>query len=120
MPLRGTPYYEVIGSKFMLANMEFRFPLIRYLIFGGLLPIGFQNIRGVLFMDMGSAFDDYDAWRPLESGKFLKLQDMRAGYGFGARINVGFFLLRYDLAWQTDFYSSARSPIHYFSLGADF
>ncbi|MBN1896086.1 PD40 domain-containing protein [bacterium] len=120
MPLRGTPYYEIIGSKFMLANMEFRFPLIRYLIFGGLLPIGFQNIRGVLFMDLGSAFDDYDSWKPLASGKFLKLQDMRAGYGFGARINVGFFLLRYDLAWQTDFYSSAGSPIHYFSLGADF
>jgi hypothetical protein len=29
-------------------------------------------------------------------------------------------LLRYDVAWQTDFYDVSDRPKHYFSFGADF
>jgi len=35
-------------------------------------------------------------------------------------MNVGFFLLRYDLAWPTNFYNSSHSPQSLWSLGADF
>ena len=120
-PLRGTPYYELVGSNFYLANVEFRFPAIQYLILG-LLPLGFQDIRGVGFFDIGTAFSDYDTWNPTEKGSgFLpRLVDARAGYGFGLRANLGFFLLKYDLAWSTDLASTDPHPIHYFSLGADF
>ena len=48
-------------------------------------------------------------------------QDARLGYGFGIRAFVGFFILRYDLAWNI------RSPRfnggdakHYFTIGSDF
>ena len=120
-PLRGTRYYELIGTRFVLTNLEFRFPLIRYLILGWPLPIGFQNIRGAMFVDIGSAWDDDKAWRPFTSGSFFpKLNDLKAGYGFGARLNMGFILLRYDVAWATDFASTGKRPIHYFSLGAEF
>jgi len=123
-PLRGTRYYEMVGTRFFLTNLEFRFPLIRYLIMGWPLPLGFQNIRGVIFMDMGSAWSKEDAWKPFKSNKMglgsFQLNDIQAGFGFGARLNFGFILLKYDAAWQTDIASTAPKPIHYFSLGAEF
>jgi outer membrane protein assembly factor BamA len=121
-PLRGSPYYEMIGTRFILTNMEFRFPLIRYLLLGWPLPLGLQNVRGVVFLDVGSAWENDKMWMPFKRGSFglPKLNDMRAGYGFGARLNLGFILIRYDVAWATDFASSADKPIHYFSLGAEF
>ena len=119
-PLRGFLYYEMIGSRFVLTNLEFRFPLIRYLILGWPLPFGFQNIRGSVFMDVGSAWDDDKRWQPFGSGSTgFKLNDLKAGFGFGARMNMGFFLLKYDMAWGTDFDRTSK-PIHYFTLGAEF
>ncbi len=46
-----------IGTKYALMNLEFRFPLIRYLVTGA-LPILFSNILGVAFIDMGTAWND--------------------------------------------------------------
>jgi len=121
-PLRGSLYYQMIGTHFLLTNFEFRFPLIRYLILGWPLPIGFQNIRGVIFLDVGSAWDNTRSWQPFSSGSLglPKLKDMEGGYGFGARLNLGFLLLKYDLAWSTNSAVNKGKPIHYFSLGAEF
>jgi outer membrane protein assembly factor BamA len=120
-PLRGFPYYEMIGTQFFLSNIEIRVPLIRYLILGFPLPLNFQNIRGVVFLDVGSAWNDDTAVYPF-GGKVIGLPgsgDIRAGYGFGARVNLGFLLLKYDLAWGTDF-SRRYEPVHYFTMGAEF
>jgi Tol biopolymer transport system component len=121
-PLRGTLYYEMIGTRFMLTNIEFRFPLIQYLILGWPLPIGFQNIRGVMFMDLGSAWDNDKAWKPFTSGDsgMPRLNDLRGGFGLGVRMNLGYFILRYDYARATDFASVSKDAVHYFSFGADF
>ena len=117
-PLRGAPYYQMIGTRFLLTNLEFRFPLIRYLILGWPLPIGFQNIRGAIFMDAGSAWNNNKTWRPFSSKDFF--HDIIAGYGFGLRLNMGFFLLKYDLAWSSLSDKTDKKPIHYFTLGAEF
>ena len=122
-PMRGTPFYEMIGTRFAMMNLEFRFPMIQYLILGWPLRIGFQNIRGVVFFDAGSAWTDNSTWKPFTSVSGTngpRFVDMRGGYGFGARVNMGFLLLRYDIAWQTDLYRTWKTPIHYWSLGADF
>lgn len=123
-PLRGPIYYELIGTRFLLANLEFRFPLIRFLILGWPLPLGFQNIRGVVFMDVGSAWYGDEKWKPLDKDSIglirLNKDQAVAGFGFGARLNMGFLLLKYDLAWKTDFAVTAKSPVHYFTLGAEF
>lgn len=121
-PMRGYPFYEMIGTRFMLANLEFRFPLIRYLVFGWPLPIGFQNIRGALFLDMGSAWYNDRAWKPFDSAGngFFKTLDMRAGWGFGLRFNLGFLLLKWDVAWPTDFTYAGGKAIHYFTLTSEF
>ena len=112
----------MIGTRFFLANIEFRFPLVRYLILGWPLPFGFQNVRGALFMDIGSAWSDDSQWRPFaasESVGLFRLDDMRAGFGIGARMNLGFFLLKYDVAWPTNFEHTGKA-VHYFTMGAEF
>lgn len=122
MPLRGADYYTLEGNRFFMGNFEFRFPLVRHLLMGFPLPIGISNIGGALFTDIGAA---WDKGKPLD--KVFKLNrnslytdNLFVSYGFGARMNLGFLLLRLDLAWPTNFYRSATSPQVLWSLGADF
>jgi outer membrane protein assembly factor BamA len=121
-PLRGTLYYEMIGTRFMLTNLEFRFPLIQYLVLGWPLPVGFQNIRGVLFMDVGSAWENDKAWKPFSSAEsgLPVFRDLKGGIGMGVRMNLGYFILRYDYARATDLQRVVGDAVHYFSFGADF
>ena len=120
-PMRGGWYYEREGTRFFLANLEFRFPAIRYLVFGWPLPMGFQNIRGVLFSDIGGAWSKYEGFKVFrdrpERG-WVQLQDVFMSYGFGLRANMGFFVLMFDVAWPTDLVRS-RNARYYFSLGTD-
>lgn len=123
-PLRGTNFYQLVGTRFLLTNIEFRFPLIRYFILGWPLPIGFQNIRGAIFTDIGTAWQDDKLFKPFSKANsgLPKLNDVMMGYGIGTRLNLGFFILRFDIAWRTDWTSkmskSAKAK-YYFSLGAE-
>ena len=114
-PLRGTDVFEMAGDSFLLANVAFRFPLLRQLAMGWPLPLFFQNVQGELFLDVGSAFnrDSFEPWEARDGG--FELRDLKAGYGFGARVNMGAFLFRYDLAWPTDFAETGH-PKQYFSI----
>ncbi len=122
-PLRGTDYYELSGNRFGLVNLEFRFPMVRYLVLGWPLPLGLANIRGALFSDIGGAWDQTDKFKLFtksERGeRKLNEEQVAMGYGLGARANLGFLLLRFDVAWRTDF-ASTRRPRYYFSLGTEF
>jgi Tol biopolymer transport system component len=122
--LRGLDYGELRGTRIALANLEFRYPLIDQISFGFPLPITLRNIRGVFFLDVGGAWyrlDGREVFKPF-SGEdaVVRLVDLRAGYGFGVRVNLGFFVLRYDLAQPTDLAESTGGKINYFSLGAEF
>ncbi len=59
-PVRGSYYYELQGTRYALANFEFRFPLIHYLQAGFPLPVFLQQIRGVTFLDIGAAWGGPD------------------------------------------------------------
>ena len=122
MPLRGARYYELEGNRYLMANLEFRFPLVRQLHLGFPLPISLWNVGGSMFMDMGLAWDRGEKVTPFvkRDGGFYKADDLFTGIGFGARMNLGFFLLRVDFAWKTDFYVTEKSPMVLWSLGADF
>jgi len=119
-PLRGANYYEKIGTRYVLTNFEFKFPFIRYFITRFPLALGFANIRGAGFLDVGGAWqgNNFRAFRKNANGN-LQLQDLVAGFGWGIRINVGIGLLRIDQAWRTDLTSTSK-PKYYFSFGADF
>ncbi|MFQ5707721.1 MAG: peptidase MA family metallohydrolase [bacterium] len=118
-PLRGFDYYEQIGSKFFLSNLELRFPFIDYLFMTWPLPVGFTNVRGVVFVDVGSAWDGNFNFFARSPGGSLRLDDVLMSFGWGTRANLGIFLFKYDIAWRTDLAGISR-PRHLFSIGADF
>jgi Tol biopolymer transport system component len=119
-PLRGYEYYEVEGTRYFLTNFEFRYPFIEYLSMG-FPPLSFRYITGAMFLDLGGAWNDTKRFKggTTENGN-SRLKDIKAGFGFGARINLGIFVLRYDAGWKTDFDKVSAKPRHYFSLGAEF
>lgn len=119
-PLRGADFYERWGNRYVLTNTEFRFPLVRQLLFGWPLPFFFSNIRGALFMDAGAAWQD-DNFRGVVRGPYGNdtFGSIVLGYGWGARINMGYFLLKFDMAWRNDLDQVTR-PKYYFSIGSSF
>ena len=130
-PLRGASLLEMAGDSYVLGNIAFRFPLIRQLAMGWPLPFFFQNVQGELFFDIGGAFDRADwrsGWVARDGGFQLNTPQnyrnreiakskpqLAAGYGFGVRVNLGYFLFRYDLAWPTDL-AQTHHPHQYFSI----
>ena len=130
MPLRGAYYYGLEGTRYLLSNIEFRFPLVHHLKMGFPLPLEFYEIGGALFVDVGVAWERDAVFKPfvkspnnipqLNVDNGIDGFDAYASIGFGPRVNLGIFLLRLDLAWPTDFYHTEKSPIVLWSLGADF
>ncbi len=118
-PLRGIPYYELSGDRYGLINWEFRFPMIQYFVMRFPLQIAITNVTGAIFTDFGAAWHG-DNFKFGTTANGTRLQDVKSGFGFGMRANLGFILLRYDLAWTTDFYNVSDKPTYYFSFGADF
>ncbi len=116
---RGADYGALRGTRIAVANLELRYPLIDRLKLG-FPPLDFRGIRGVLFLDMGSAWRgrDFKFFEEAPNGK-TRLLDVKAAYGFGARINLGYFILRYDFAQATDLHENLET-IDFFTLSADF
>ncbi len=96
----GCPEVDrLIGSRVAVANVEFRFPLIRNLTLG-FLPVGFPPIEGALWYDAGIA---WNAGSDLRWSQPTTVNDaVRApltSYGAGLRVNMlGFAVLRLDYA----------------------
>lgn len=121
LPMRGFNYNAQNGTRFALLNFEARFPLIRYLIGGTILPFGFQNILGAGFLDIGSAWSNTRSWQTFKrtpSGS-LRTKDLLIGMGIGTRIIFFGFPLRFDVAWNYNWGELSR-PIYYVSLGPEF
>lgn len=120
LPLRGFNYDAKSGSKYGILNAELRFPVIQYLILG-LLPIGFQNIEGVLFVDAGTAWRDDDALKLFTTnsqGKFVT-NDLLLGMGFGTRAVFLNLPVMFDVAWNYNL-DKFSSPKYYLSFGFNF
>ena len=136
---RGANYWSVWGSKVAMVNAEFRFPLIEVLAMGWPLPLAFQQIRGSLFVDAGSAWDQntsatqanqyagYPNVGEFVDGRLVRsnglgpgtMEEMAGGqiavaYGIGARARVGFLILKLDIARQFDL---GRRPSWYNNEG---
>ncbi|MEW5995410.1 MAG: BamA/TamA family outer membrane protein, partial [Candidatus Zixiibacteriota bacterium] len=119
-PLRAVDYYELTGARYGLVNWEFRFPMIEYFAMRFPLPLVIRNVTGALFTDVGAAWTGNEFKGGTTEGGRNRLQDIKTGFGIGMRANLGFVVLRYDLAWSTDFYSVSEKSTSYFSFGADF
>lgn len=119
-PLRGYEYFDLQGSKFGVVNLEWRFPFIDYFAMRFPLPLVISRLSGALFVDAGAAWNANEEFKlgTSQNGP-TRLLSLKTGFGGGARVNLGFFLLRYDLAWPWDFVVTGK-PQHYFSFGAEF
>jgi hypothetical protein len=106
---RGFDRRAFYVRKILFASNELRFPLINRLAIDS--PIGrlnFSGIKGALFMDAGSAW---------EQGK----PEWRGSYGFGWRVALGYLVtLRFDFAQTTDFSNTSRGLDFDFFFGWDF
>ena len=105
VPVRGRRYMEQVGSNVALANFEFRFPFL--LALGVPEKFMISNLGSHLFFDIGTAWD-----------KGSEFKESIAGFGWGMKINMGYFLLRIDSAWDIN-ESGYSKPQYYFSLGTD-
>jgi Tol biopolymer transport system component len=119
-PLRGYNYYDVVGTRYGLLNLEFRYPFVENLTLGFPLRLSFHYITGAMFCDFGAAWNETKEFKGGTTKDGTRLNDIKAGVGFGARVNLGIFVLRFDSAWKTDFNDISAKPINYFSLGAEF
>lgn len=119
MPLRGFNYNTASGSKFLLMNSEFRFPLFKYMVLGP-LPLAFQNIQGVLFFDAGTIWTNNKTLQLLtKDNGVLKTKDLMLGMGVGTRLYLLYFPFKFDVAWSYDLDRFSK-PKYYISIGADF
>lgn len=115
VPFRGWNYFDITGTRYAVLNTEFRFPFIKSINVVWPLPMSIRYINGAFFIDMGNA------WDPEDQQKNIPLpQKILGGIGFGLRANLGIFILRYDLAWKTDWHTYMENPQNYFSMGAEF
>ncbi|MEA2062336.1 MAG: BamA/TamA family outer membrane protein, partial [Gemmatimonadota bacterium] len=110
---RGSGYGDIRGDHLLLGNAEIRFPLIDHLVMGWPLPIYLRGIGGVLFLDLAGGWYKDEGFKPFtgENSKLFKLNDAQAAYGMGLRINMGYFLLRFDMAKSLDHYATTY---HYY------
>lgn len=100
--LRGYDYLAFEGSRMAIGTIEYRFPLIDALVLGFPGRWGLGNIGGKLFFDVGAAWRDGDVEPLRRDVSGVQFQDVRGNFGFGTHFYFGYFLLNFQLAWQTD------------------
>lgn len=95
---------ELLGSRFALANVELRFPLVRRFDLG-VIPISLPPVDGLVFYDMGMAWtrgQSVSFSRPADYDEDLQRYPLRS-YGLGIRLNLfGLALVRWDYAIPLD------------------
>ncbi len=118
--LRGFDYVEYNGSKYALGSLELRFPVVNQLSLAAPLPITLTGGRGAVFTDIGAAVDDVRSFRGASTDGGYRLEDLKMGFGFGLRFNLGLFVFLWDCAWRTDLNGVSEKPEHYITLGTEF
>ncbi len=109
--LRGWPRFGIRGEKMWLSSVEFRFPFIdRLYLKLPFLGIDFSRLRGAIYFDAGSAWDD-------------NYEETLGSIGVGVRFNLfGAITLRYDVGKKIeDNFSRFQNKLFYqFFFGWDF
>jgi len=109
--LRGWPRFKIRGEKLWLSSIELRYPLLDQLYLK--LPffgLGVSGIKGALFVDAGSAWDD-------------KYDKTIGSIGVGLRFNfLGPITFRYDVGKRVlnDFRDLSGHIFYHFFFGWDF
>jgi Tol biopolymer transport system component len=122
LTLRGYDYLQFSGSRAMLFNLEYRYPLVDAIIFGWPGRWGIRNIGGTFFLDTGSVWGDNVYIETMPEGiEPRTINDLKfySDFGLGFYMRLGFLVLNFQLGWPTDFSRTGR-PIFHFYLGPQF
>jgi Tol biopolymer transport system component len=94
--LRGYDFRTLIGQHAGFANFEFRFPLVDVLATPFVVV---QQMRGVIFFDIGTAHFEDQPYRFMRDGRFV---DAKASVGWGISFNFLGLPLNWDFAKRFD------------------
>jgi Tol biopolymer transport system component len=119
VPFRGGNYFDRQGTRFFLTNQEFRFPMIRELKFGWPLPLELSSVQGAIYTDIGTTWNGDNLRIAEHTPKGWHLRDLQMGFGLGPRLQLGFVVLQWDIAWRTDLLKTTKA-VYYLSLGSEF
>ena len=120
--IRAHPFLAFQGTTALIANLEFRFPLLEAVAFGFPVPWVIRGFSGVFFVDMGTAFNEPTNFKGFDdaTGRF---RDIKASFGLGARF-VLFPGLILKVDWGTPWDLKTALPISkwqgIFSIGYEF
>jgi WD40 repeat protein len=117
---RGADYGDLIGTRSGIANIELRFPLIEQLRVGFPLSLSLGGVNGVVFLDAASAWNAGTDPKFFSTEGGFHTESFRAAFGFGARINLGYFILRYDYGREHRFQRGLDEPRHFITFGPEF
>jgi Tol biopolymer transport system component len=112
-PLRGYAYDQKIGTKYMIGNIELRYP---FPISVGGFPIAFF---GDSFIDMGTAWTNQVYLFQKQPNGSIITRDLLTSAGTGIRTFLFGFYVHADIAWTTNL-NVWSHPNYIFSLGEDF
>ncbi len=111
---------QLLGSRVAYANAELRFPLIRRFDLG-VLPISLPPVDGLLFYDMGMAWQggqSLSLTRP-DNYDFTQQRYPLRSYGFGIRLNLfNIALIRWDYSIPLD--AANKKGYWFWTLGQSF
>ncbi len=121
--MRGYDYLQFQGSRMMLFNLEYRYPLIDAIVFGWpgrwVFP---ANIGGTFFIDSGAVWGEgrYVGQLPENiDPSVINGLEFYSDFGVGFYMRFSFLILNFQLAWPTDF-SYTSEPVFHFYIGPQF
>jgi Tol biopolymer transport system component len=117
---RGADYGDLIGTRSGIVNLEMRFPLIEQLRVGFPLALSLGGVNGVVFLDAATAWNAGTDPKFFSTEGGFHTENFRAAFGFGARINLGYFILRYDYGREHRFKNGLDEPRHFITFGPEF
>ena len=89
------------------------------------LPANLDFLSAAAFYDAAAAWGvdipgtSKASFQPFSAANGFRLNDLQSALGMGARFNIGYFLLQYDVAWPTDLQNFGK-PVKQFSIGTFF
>ncbi len=122
LTMRGYDYLQFSGSRMLLFNAEYRFPLVDALIFGWPGRWGIGNIGGTFFFDSGSVWGQYHYVEPLPrwlDARYINDLAFYSDFGFGVYMGLGYFILNFQFGWPTDFSDTGETEFHFY-IGPQF
>jgi len=130
--LRGFDYATLYGNNVLLANAEFRLPIVRALAGGPIASNFFRNMQLTAFYDIGTSWTGAPPFnaeksvrnRVVEQGPIKVevneyLNPWLYSYGCGFRTLMLGYYIKFDVAWPVENYT-VKDPRLHFTLGFDF